>query len=1127
MPTQVNEVLRHLRGAFLRQDEAGLTDGQLLGRFIDQGDHAAVRALVRRHGPMVWGVCRRVVGNHHDPEDAFQATFLVMVRKAASVRRREIVGHWLYGVAYKTAMKARATRAKRRSRERQSTAMPEPQAPEQGTWNLMQPLLDQELSRLPEKYRVAIVLCDLEGKTRKEAARQLGLPEGTLAGRLTRGRAMLAKRLTRRGLALSGGALAILVTEKAAAAVPTSVLSSTLKAVTALAAGQAGATLLVSARVAVLTEGVVKGMLLNKLLKVTAVLLVLAVLTAGAVLAGCVLSGGKPPVQTKRLELKPTAPKGDRVQPQRDRMAREDEYGDPLPEGAIARLGTVRFRHDDWVSDVALSPDDATLAAAGQAVSLWDPATGKRQRRLTSPGCFPRCLAYSPDGKTLAVGGSDNQIHLWNLTSGQVLRRLQGHQPSNAWNGIHRVVFCKGGKQLISSGADGTVRLWEVDTGKEVRQFQGHHGIVSALALSEDGRTLAGAPSRGDGRDEVLVWEVASGKRLWRLPHPHLVCGVAFSRDGKTLATGSGEVWKPGEIRLFRVPTGKLIRSWRGHQHWVLTVAFAPDGRTLATGGYEGTVRRWQVSSGRELGKPLPHRWQVKTICYSRDGKSLVTRGAGNTLYVWDVAAGKERQVFAGHQNWIASLAFSPDGRQLAAGSGGFAFRLWDVARCQDLYRSARDTGNIVAFGPGGKSVVASSYLGTVYTLRAHNPRALGRAKIKGVQVSSLAYSADGRTLAFGGVDRRVRIWDLVREKEIRSWQTTHRLIDRLALSQDCKTLASAGMDGFVVQLWDVGTGKEARRLNHAGAVECLAFSPDGKTLVAGVIQDRSLHLWETATGRERRAIRVEDFVTSVGFSPDGKWLATASNGSFVSVSADGRPLEDSDKGKVTLWSLATGKKIHRFASPQGGVRAIAFSPDGKKLASGGNDTTILLWDLTRLRLRQPAPPALSARAKDALWADLAGTDAARAYRAIWILARAPKQAVALLGKRLRPVTAADPKRVGLLLGDLDSGRFPVRKQAERDLEKLGDSAEPALRDTLARTPSVEVRQRIEQVLRKLKTRRLRYLRALEVLEILGAADADPLLKKLAEGAKGAGLTAEAKTSLQRLARNTNRECRR
>jgi RNA polymerase sigma factor (sigma-70 family) len=294
MPTPMNQIVRHLSAALLRQDGAALTDGQLLGRFIEHHDESAVEALVRRHGPMVWGVCRRVLGSHHDAEDAFQATFLVLVRKAASVRRREQVGNWLYGVAHQTALKARTMQARRRTRERQVPDMPDTQAPRRDEPREEQALLDQELSRLPDKYRVAIVFCDLEGKTRKAAARQLGLPEGTLAGRLTRGRALLAKRLAQRGVVLSGGALAVALSQEAAGAcVPAAVMASTIGAATLVAAGQAAAGL-VSAKAVALTEGVLKAMLLTKLKTGTAVLLVLGLVT----LTGSMLAWGQTGQQT-------------------------------------------------------------------------------------------------------------------------------------------------------------------------------------------------------------------------------------------------------------------------------------------------------------------------------------------------------------------------------------------------------------------------------------------------------------------------------------------------------------------------------------------------------------------------------------------------------------------------------------------------------------------------------------------------------------------------------------------------------------------------------------------------------------------------------------------------------------
>jgi RNA polymerase sigma factor (sigma-70 family) len=290
--SQMSEVLQHLRRAVLLPDGERLTDGQLLEDYISRRTEGALAALVGRHGPMVWGVCRRVLRNHHDAEDAFQATFLVLARKAASIASRGSVGNWLYGVAHQTALKARATTAKRGTRERQVAAMPEPAVVEQDLWRDLEPLLDEELARLFDKYRSAIVLCDLEGKTRRDAAQQLGCPEGTVAGRLARARSMLAKRLTQRGVTLSGGMLAAVVSQKVvSAAVPTSVVDSTVKAATQYAVGEA-ATGAISVKVAALTEGVVKTMPLPKLKFATAVLLAAGI----AMLSACRKRCGKLPV---------------------------------------------------------------------------------------------------------------------------------------------------------------------------------------------------------------------------------------------------------------------------------------------------------------------------------------------------------------------------------------------------------------------------------------------------------------------------------------------------------------------------------------------------------------------------------------------------------------------------------------------------------------------------------------------------------------------------------------------------------------------------------------------------------------------------------------------------------------
>jgi RNA polymerase sigma factor (sigma-70 family) len=289
-------LLGELRRVALGGHAAARTDADLLGEFIARRDGTAFEALLARHGPMVLGVCRRVLGNHHDAEDAFQATFLVLARKAASVVPRARVGNWLYGVAYHTALKARAVAARRRAKERRVGQMPRSQA-EDGPGSEVLALLDEELHGLPDNYRAPLVLCELEGRTHQEAARLLGWPVGTLSGRLWRARELLARRLRDRGLHLSTAALAtFLATTAVRAAVPTSLARATARAVALLSSGSAVPAGVVPSTVAVLTEGVLKTMLLKKLAVVSGVFLALAVLTGLAgVLGPSVARMGVPP----------------------------------------------------------------------------------------------------------------------------------------------------------------------------------------------------------------------------------------------------------------------------------------------------------------------------------------------------------------------------------------------------------------------------------------------------------------------------------------------------------------------------------------------------------------------------------------------------------------------------------------------------------------------------------------------------------------------------------------------------------------------------------------------------------------------------------------------------------------
>jgi RNA polymerase sigma factor (sigma-70 family) len=346
----MNTVLDHLHRTARAADPAAMTDAELLGRFVDRRDAAGFEALVRRHGPMVLGVCRRLLRNDADADDAFQATFLVLVKKATSVVPRAQVGNWLYGVAYQTAVRARALAARRHARERQVAEMPPVEAPPQDLWDDLQPLLDRELSGLPDRYRVPIVLCDLQGKSRKEAARQLGWPEGTVSGRLSRARALLAERLRRRGVVLSASLLGVLLGQHAArAAVPASLLHPTVKAAALLAAGKAAAGG-ASVQAVALAEGVVKAMLTAKLKIAGIVLLCVAFLGVGASAVLSVAAGRSSPPPTPTFAPKPYG------------ANRGDAYGGAAgPGGEQQDVWTLDFHYESLTAHRVDAPEARTV----------------------------------------------------------------------------------------------------------------------------------------------------------------------------------------------------------------------------------------------------------------------------------------------------------------------------------------------------------------------------------------------------------------------------------------------------------------------------------------------------------------------------------------------------------------------------------------------------------------------------------------------------------------------------------------------------------------------------------------------------------------------------------------------
>jgi WD40 repeat protein len=523
--------------------------------------------------------------------------------------------------------------------------------------------------------------------------------------------------------------------------------------------------------------------------------------------------------------------------------------------------------------------------------------------------------------------------------------------------------------------------------------------------------------------------------------------------------------------------------TFKGHRAQVYGLAYSPDGRYVASAegaGWPG-VKIWEAATGKELRTFGPHN--VFSVAYSPDGRHLAVASADHTVTVWEAATGKEVRTLKGHTFPVFDAKFSPDGKRLASAGLDQAVKVWEVA-----------TGKVLL-------------------------------SVRGDVFRCVEFSPDGKRLAGAG-SRAVKVWDAATGKEVSRFDG-QGVFNSVAFSPDGRLLATAD-HACAVTLWEAATGKEARTLRgHSSSVDGLGFSPDGRRLASASF-DRTVRVWDVATGREVLALKGHTGgVSCVAFSPDGRRLATAG-----------------DDRTVRLWEAASGQEVFTLWAGtgrpgQGGARSLAFSPDGRRLALAGGDGTAKVFEAPaghkgpaghpaagvtgppdggRLPARDLAPGEV-----EALWRDLAGADAPRAYRALWGLAAAPKQVVPFLSGRVRPVPPRSRLRIAPLLADLDSDAFAVREKAMQELEGLGDLAEPALRRALAAGPSPEVAKRVHQLLERTDLARspgrLRVLRALEVLEHIGTAEAAEVLRELAGGAPEARLTQEAQGALGRLAR--------
>jgi RNA polymerase sigma factor (sigma-70 family) len=1140
-------------------------DRELLERFRGRRDEAAFAALVRRHGPMVWGVCRRVLGDHHDAEDTFQAAFLVLADKAGSIRRAESLGAWLHRVARQLALRARRRRHRRQQVETgypadgRGTPAAGAELPEELSLREALATLDEEVGRLPEKFRTPIVLCYLQGKTNEEAARELGCAAGTLKWRLGRARELLSECLAGRGVSLPAGATALLLA--------TGISQAALQAPPTAAAFSIHQTNGASAEAGQLAHELIRGMTMHRIKLWVLGFLALTVVGVGAgVAVRQSLGGGDHPASVAALE---------EGEPADRPAAKIDLHGDPLPPGATARLGTIRWRHGTRAGALAFAAGGKEIVTAGPdgLARVWDAATGRELRRFgkrvkAGPAdlLFLRPAALSADGKRAATC-DEGGVRVWDVGTGKELR----HFAIENLNQLLAVAFTPDGAGLLTSTFETKLVLWDVATGKERRRFESRvkkgddaYAGISRLVFSPDGKLLGATFFEDLANDQTLrsgvrLWDVATGKEVLRLGGPLKIEDVppevpypAFSPDGQVLA----RVAPDGTIRLHGTADGKQKRSLGGadKDEVIGWLAFAPSGKTLAASLCDGRVRLYDAGTGKKLhllaegagrraGAPgyqplLPLQSAVADfspdappLAFSPDGKTLATLSVDNTVRLWDTATGKPLPSPAGHSGAVADLAASADGKAVVTRGTDGTLRRWERATGKELRRVPVPGGAKAAvLSPTGRLLAyADEMTARVWDVAAGKES----VKIKLPQdamgpglVSLLKFSADEKVLATVDWSGAVRLWDAATGKALRTLPAAEKdgeargMLSMLEFSRDGRTLLTVRMPNPVVALgqakapqapeapqepksyvclWDTATGTVVRRWGAKGVFMSAALTPDGHAVVTAAAE--GVTLWEVATGRER--FRTKEAVI-VGCSPDGRVLATA------------------DGTTTRLLDLRTGKEFAQLKGHEAEVRALAFTPDGKGLVSGSADSTALVWKVTR-----PAAKVqeLGAKRLAELWVELADPDAGKAFRAAAELGASPKGAAALLAKHVKPVPAPDAKQVARWVADLDADSFEARKKAAGELARLGELAQPALQEALKKKPSLELRRRAEELLGRLTSREepsaegLRQLRTVEVLEGIGTTEARGLLEKLAQGAPGARLTRDAKAALQRLGR--------
>lgn len=612
-----------------------------------------------------------------------------------------------------------------------------------------------------------------------------------------------------------------------------------------------------------------------------------------------------------------------------------------LPEGTIARLGK------GIINEIAYSPDGMYLAvAASIGIWIYDMETYQEVVLLTGPAGHTKSVDFSPNGKTIISGSQNGVVYLWDTDTWTHNKTLTGNLD---W--VECVTLTPDGN-IIAIGGEATegsapsINLWNANIGELLKEFGGP-SAPSSLCFSPDGKTLVGGDRYKNG---IPIWNVNTGEPIKTLTgHEEFesINSIVFSPGGNIIASASDDK----TVRLWKPNTGILYQTLTTHTKSVNSVVFSADGRTLISAGDDG-IRVWNSNTAESNDFiAIP----AVSVVFSPDGKTFVS-GSSDGIRVWDARTRELLKTIDGYSDSVSSVVYSPDGNTIVSGNLNNIIHMWDANTGELIKTLIGHTDSVasVAISPDGNTIASGSSDKTIRLWDSHT--ATHRKTLTGHtgSVHSVTFNPDGKILASGGW-KQTRLWDVHSGEHRRTLTSNSRHINSVVFSSDGNIIASGG-DAYsdeVVHLWDVHTGEHKKTLTkYIHSVNSVVYTPDGNTIIAGgwsageeASMFEKIYLWDASTGNHIKTLtdhiafrdRMFAGVASMVLSPDGNILV------YGEVHSLGYG------GDIHLWDFHTREYIGKLIGHTSSVDNLAFSPDGKTLASGGRDGTILLWDFSNI----------------------------------------------------------------------------------------------------------------------------------------------------------------------------------